>query len=257
MTTSYSYHCDNSYSTINENNQYYHSSNYQQQEKLYQNQYLNQTYYYPQQQLRYQMSSDNAVEYNQAIYPTAIAYQTPLFQFNDMSIAEVGDQCNNSSNVLQDDNFSIITASDLYYNNNTSPSMLSTTLLTPLSTPSPQISALTDTNANDYEFQFSNQYTTSELFVPVHDMQPDNYKKVSNSVSSRNTTTSKSSPVSADEKRHICSVCSHRSKRKHNLVEHMLTHNPHRPKSFLCSHCSRPFARKYDMKRHEKIHLRK
>lgn len=47
-----------------------------------------------------------------------------------------------------------------------------------------------------------------------------------------------------------------RSKRRHNLVEHMLTHNPMRPKSFKCSHCTRPFARKYDMKRHEKIHTR-
>jgi uncharacterized Zn-finger protein len=47
-----------------------------------------------------------------------------------------------------------------------------------------------------------------------------------------------------------------RSKRRHNLVEHMLTHNPLRPKSFKCGQCSRPFARKYDMKRHEKIHTR-
>lgn len=280
MSTSYSYHCDNNYSTIIENNQYYYSSSLQQQEKHYQIQYYNQTYYNPQQQFRYKMSSDNDVEYNQTIYPTTVAYQTPIFQINNMSIVGVADQCNNSSNVLQDDNFSIITASDLYYNNNTSPSMLSTTLLTPLSTPSPQISALTDTTTNDNEFQFNNQYTTSELFVPVHEMEPDNYKKVSNSVSSRKNTTSRPSLVSTDEKRHICSVCSHRylsitfiisrlvmftnslfmlnrSKRKHNLVEHMLTHNPHRPKSFLCSHCSRPFARKYDMKRHEKIHFRK
>ncbi|CAO3609852.1 unnamed protein product [Mucor hiemalis] len=253
MSTSYSYHCDNNYPAIMENNQYYYSS-YQQQEKYNQTQYYNQNYYYSQQQLRYQVSPDNAEECNQAIYPTSVAYQAPLFQFNHMSVAEVGDQCNDGSNVLQDDNFSIVTASDLCYNN-TSPSMLSTTLLTPLSTPSPQISNLADTSANNYESLFNNQYTTSELFEPVHEIQPDNYKKISHSNFTKATTTGLAAV--STEKRHICPVCSHRSKRRHNLVEHMLTHNPHRPKSFLCGHCNRPFARKYDMKRHEKIHSRK
>lgn len=40
------------------------------------------------------------------------------------------------------------------------------------------------------------------------------------------------------------------------MVEHMLTHDPNRPKLFACQICQRAFARKYDMKRHEKIHFR-
>ncbi|KAI9249267.1 hypothetical protein BY458DRAFT_525713 [Sporodiniella umbellata] len=59
-----------------------------------------------------------------------------------------------------------------------------------------------------------------------------------------------------EEKKYACPVCNHRSKRKHNMVEHMQTHNPNRPKSFSCQVCQRAFARKYDMKRHEKIHFR-
>ncbi|KAG1449085.1 hypothetical protein G6F56_008754 [Rhizopus delemar] len=59
-----------------------------------------------------------------------------------------------------------------------------------------------------------------------------------------------------EEKKYACPVCSHRSKRRHNMVEHMQTHNPNRSKSFSCQICQRAFARKYDMKRHEKIHFR-
>ncbi|KAG0746127.1 hypothetical protein G6F57_000966 [Rhizopus arrhizus] len=55
-----------------------------------------------------------------------------------------------------------------------------------------------------------------------------------------------------DEKRYVCPICDHR----HNMVEHMLTHDPNRPKLFACQICQRAFARKYDMKRHEKIHFR-
>ncbi|KAF7731961.1 hypothetical protein EC973_007066 [Apophysomyces ossiformis] len=58
------------------------------------------------------------------------------------------------------------------------------------------------------------------------------------------------------EKQYRCPVCSHRSKRRHNLIEHMQTHNPNRIRKFACRHCQRSFARKYDMKRHEKIHTR-
>ncbi|KAI9026409.1 hypothetical protein CLU79DRAFT_885696 [Phycomyces nitens] len=59
-----------------------------------------------------------------------------------------------------------------------------------------------------------------------------------------------------DAKKYICPICSHRSQRRHNLLEHIQTHNTNRIKKFSCSHCNRPFARKYDMRRHEKIHTR-
>ncbi|KAI8390868.1 uncharacterized protein BYT42DRAFT_554633 [Radiomyces spectabilis] len=61
---------------------------------------------------------------------------------------------------------------------------------------------------------------------------------------------------STREKRHVCPICFHRSRRRHNLLEHMQTHDPNRPRKYICRHCERPFARKYDMKRHEKIHSR-
>ncbi|KAI8990273.1 hypothetical protein BDB01DRAFT_780733 [Pilobolus umbonatus] len=66
----------------------------------------------------------------------------------------------------------------------------------------------------------------------------------------------KRKPAPSAEKKFVCSICNHRSKRKHNLNEHMLTHDSNRPKKFSCTHCARPFARKYDQKRHEKIHSR-
>ncbi|KAL0094931.1 hypothetical protein F4703DRAFT_1821404 [Phycomyces blakesleeanus] len=59
-----------------------------------------------------------------------------------------------------------------------------------------------------------------------------------------------------DAKKYICPICSHRSQRRHNLLEHIQTHNSNRIKRFSCIHCNRPFARKYDMRRHEKIHTR-
>ncbi|KAI9260959.1 hypothetical protein EDC94DRAFT_610387 [Helicostylum pulchrum] len=158
-----------------------------------------------------------------------------LYQFkNNILIINqaIGTIHNNICNIinlwstLPDDNFSIVTASDLYQ---ASPSSIPPHL-SPYSTPSPLLSDTYHTAHSDY-------YSMMDLFGPV---EQSTNKKI----------------TAATEKKHICPVCSHRSKRRHNLVEHMLTHNPHRPKIFKCSHCSRPFARKYDMKRHEKIHTR-
>ncbi|KAG2213393.1 hypothetical protein INT47_009066 [Mucor saturninus] len=185
--------------------------------------------YYPQEvhQQPY-MCFDNTYSKTDPMYPGAQPTM-PLFQF---------DSNLNEAVVLNDDNFSIATASDLYYNN-TSPSLVSTAQLTPYSTPSPQINSLYAGDTSCCEGSH-NYYSQEQLFAPVE----------------VNTKVSKRKVSSITEKRHICPICSHRSKRRHNLVEHMLTHNPMRPKSFKCSHCTRPFARKYDMKRHEKIHTR-
>ncbi|GAN09487.1 hypothetical protein MAM1_0270c09017 [Mucor ambiguus] len=162
---------------------------------------------------------------------------------------------NDYTNVLQDDNFSIASypiVPDLHAAS--PPSAVSTATYIHVdqtqqfcyqSELSPQLSecfstSSTSTNGFNMCYYPQDPIFLDSLFPPVIDSS--NKKK-------RKTT-------SLTDKRHICPVCSHRSKRKHNLVEHMLTHNPHRPKSFLCSHCARPFARKYDMKRHEKIHTR-
>lgn len=49
---------------------------------------------------------------------------------------------------------------------------------------------------------------------------------------------------------HRCPHCSHTSNRANNMKEHILTHDPHRPKNFACPKCGKLFARKHDMKRH-------
>ncbi|KAI8086626.1 uncharacterized protein BX664DRAFT_336358 [Halteromyces radiatus] len=58
------------------------------------------------------------------------------------------------------------------------------------------------------------------------------------------------------KKIHHCPHCHHTSNRANNMKEHILTHDPHRPKLFACSTCQKCFARKHDMKRHAKSHLR-
>lgn len=168
------------------------------------------------------------------------------------------------NNTMPDDSTSIITSSDMQYNSPSSVSQPSPSLLsvTPphinndlgvmqhyYSTPSPQMPELSSYNPEAN--MFAGQQAMESLFAPV-------YPSSSSSTPSMYSRPKGSKINNADvtEKRHICRICNHRSKRRHNLIEHMLTHDPNRPKSFSCSVCSRPFARKYDMKRHEKIHIR-
>ncbi|KAI9244287.1 hypothetical protein BDA99DRAFT_529258 [Phascolomyces articulosus] len=51
---------------------------------------------------------------------------------------------------------------------------------------------------------------------------------------------------------HQCPHCPHTSNRANNMKEHILTHDPNRPKKFPCPKCGKRFARKHDMKRHSK-----
>ncbi|KAI9312647.1 hypothetical protein BX666DRAFT_1825464, partial [Dichotomocladium elegans] len=51
---------------------------------------------------------------------------------------------------------------------------------------------------------------------------------------------------------HRCLYCPHTSNRANNMKEHILTHDPNRPKKFACPLCGKRFARKHDMKRHAK-----
>ncbi|KAL9549579.1 hypothetical protein MBANPS3_005145 [Mucor bainieri] len=190
----------------------------------------------------------------------------PVFQYH-----------NDYANVLQDDNFSIASfhpiVPDLLVASSPSPPLPSAAVAASAATYlhvdqtqqpfysyqsdlSPQLSECFSTSSTSTANNGFNMYYYPQdpvfiesLFPPVMDCMSSAEDDSSNSKRKRKTT-------SLTDKRHICPVCSHRSKRKHNLVEHMLTHNPHRPKSFLCGHCARPFARKYDMKRHEKIHTR-
>ncbi|KAI9278666.1 hypothetical protein BDA99DRAFT_492828 [Phascolomyces articulosus] len=56
---------------------------------------------------------------------------------------------------------------------------------------------------------------------------------------------------------HYCPECNHTSDRANNMKEHVLTHDPDRPKNFGCDICKKRFARKYDMERHRKTHERR
>lgn len=164
---------------------YNHLSNlYYTQEK----EHPQQTYYYlPQEQLQ-NMNFDHNLNFTQNVYPNYAYELSPL-------------ESSTIENVLQDDNFSIATASELYYNNNNnnnSPSLLSTTPLSPYSSPSPQISAVTGDNAAAYyEGNYNSNYATPELFAPVQ-TSTNKARKASNN---------DATPI---EKRHICPICSHR-----------------------------------------------
>ena len=56
---------------------------------------------------------------------------------------------------------------------------------------------------------------------------------------------------------HYCPKCDHTSNRANNMKEHILTHDPERPKNYGCDICTKRFARKYDMERHQKTHERR
>jgi hypothetical protein len=172
---SYSYNC---YNNISVN---YSTCTLNQEKESYGNQVY---YYYPQevQQQQPYMSFDNTYSNADIMYPGGES-TFPLFKF---------DRSLNEANVLNDDNFSIVTASELYYSN-TSPSLLSAAQLTPYSTPSPQISELYngDTSCCDGSY---NYYSQADLFTPVEE----------------NTRITKRKTFPVTEKRHICPICSHR-----------------------------------------------
>ncbi|ORY99883.1 hypothetical protein BCR43DRAFT_435114 [Syncephalastrum racemosum] len=67
----------------------------------------------------------------------------------------------------------------------------------------------------------------------------------------------KASRASRPRTYHQCPFCSHSSYRAHNMREHILTHDPNRPKDFKCVRCEKAFARKHDLKRHVKTHERR
>ncbi|KAI8977474.1 hypothetical protein BDF20DRAFT_913800 [Mycotypha africana] len=261
-----------------------------------------------------------------AYYPSPLQPNTPPYYFDKLqtpmppfrTASTVNNNLSDGNNlaythsyILQEDNFSIATATDFNNNNSLfteSPVTVSTRVNTttneqrPLlfpylsnATPSPQLSNLTssygcNSSSGSSEPAFSRRNTYHDISVTTDNglliapvvkgnalpypttfsfhQQPSQY---SYSAAARPTTNAATAAATANvkivnnkglldaasDKKHVCPICNHRSKRKHNLIEHMLTHNPHRPKSFLCSYCTRPFARKYDMKRHEKIHIRR
>ncbi|GAA5813235.1 hypothetical protein MFLAVUS_006709 [Mucor flavus] len=107
-------------------------------------------------------------------------YNQPMFYPNSNNATTEFELPMSNNNVLQDDNFSIVTASDLYQ---ASPSSIPPHL-SPYSTPSPLLSDTYHTTHSEY-------YSMVNLFGPVEH------------------STSKVI-TAATEKKHICPVCSHR-----------------------------------------------
>lgn len=109
-----------------------------------------------------------------------------IFPNTNVSLSSSYNELINES-FLQDDNFSIATVSDL---NN----MSNSHAITPLSTPSPQLSDL-NSNYNNHTQFIQPLFQTDFLFAPIEDKVND----------------SKKGRCSADtEKKHICPICNHR-----------------------------------------------
>ncbi|KAL0076004.1 C2H2-type zinc finger transcription factor [Phycomyces blakesleeanus] len=158
-----------------------------------------------------------------------------------MSTTPTLDYDPSGDNVLQDDNFSIATAPEL----DIFPQAHTFGARRYHSMPDISLAQTPQDIWASPQSSFSTKSTddSQHLFISLY-------------APSQPTTNQDARLPNPNEKRHICPVCFHRSRRRHNLLEHMQTHNPNRPRSFICPSCHRGFARKYDMKRHEKIHLR-
>jgi hypothetical protein len=139
----------------------------------------------------YQQQQDTSSNYQDAYNSNNLLY----FNNEDISIAALDElpvfEYNNI--ILQDDNFSIATASDLYPQLSTpTPSLLSVgdmsmQQLTPNSTPSPQLTSI-------YHHQRNISFD-SFFFAPDIPNSPPKRRVSSTSIT---------------EKRHICPVCNHR-----------------------------------------------
>ncbi|KAI8988911.1 hypothetical protein BDB01DRAFT_833946 [Pilobolus umbonatus] len=53
------------------------------------------------------------------------------------------------------------------------------------------------------------------------------------------------------KKTHQCPHCQHTSNRANNMREHIMIHDPDRPKPHECEVCKKSFARRHDMRRHQ------
>ncbi|CAO3616823.1 unnamed protein product [Cunninghamella blakesleeana] len=136
---------------------------------------------------------------------------------------------------------------DYYHTNNTNQYMMDQQqqqpdmMITPylLNTPSPSLSSspLLTTTTN-----------LKNLTPPL--METNNYMNHTSTYQSSQPTSIKKKC----KKIHYCPHCNHTSNRANNMKEHILTHDPNRPKLFSCHVCSKSFARKHDMKRHTKSH---
>lgn len=134
------------------------------------------------------------------LYDCTLVNDNFLYEYNKQSIVpdtyKVDSYPVLSESFLQDDNFSIATVSD--FNN------LSSHAITPLSTPSPQLSDLNSNYSNSQFIQPLYQSVNDNfLFAPIEEAL---YHHQSNLM-----TDSKKSKCPADtEKKHICPICNHR-----------------------------------------------
>lgn len=110
----------------------------------------------------------------------------------------------------------------------------------------------TQNNMMEQPYFFVKQEETDSIFMPTPSLTVtmDMGSSISNNI------TRESSNKRPAKKIHHCPHCHHTSNRANNMKEHILTHDPYRPKLFACTTCQKSFARKHDMKRHTKSHQR-
>lgn len=103
----------------------------------------------------------------------------------------------------------------------------------------------------------SSDYSPSNREADIFSHQPHTHKAAppagSATKPSRRVSSTSDAGRPVDPRRKFkCTVCCHAFDRRWNLSQHMLTHEPNRPKPHVCSHreCGRSFSRKHDLTRH-------
>ena len=106
----------------------------------------------------------------------------------------------------------------------------------------------------DFMFMAASPSMDSMMMNHNHYQQYEQPQQHSSNTTTTTTTTTgrRTSTRRRTPKIHQCPHCPHTSNRANNMKEHILTHNPNRPKKFPCPKCGKRFARKHDMRRHSK-----
>ena len=121
-----------------------------------------------------------------------------------------------------------------------------------LPTPAPTVTASPSLSNSPFvnyqqDFMFMASSPSLDSMMVNHQYQQQQQQYNPTNTTGRRTSTRRRTP-----KIHQCPHCPHTSNRANNMKEHILTHDPNRPKKFPCHKCGKRFARKHDMRRHSK-----
>ncbi|KAG2221528.1 hypothetical protein INT45_004522 [Circinella minor] len=127
------------------------------------------------------------------------------------------------------------------------------------STPVPTVPASPSSSISSFikyeqDFTFMTSSPSPDSMMIHHQHQHYEQQQQYNPTTTTTTTTTerRTSTRRRTPKIHQCPHCPHTSNRANNMKEHILTHDPNRPKKFPCPKCGKRFARKHDMRRHSK-----